>query len=75
MVSTITKPFGGKYIHYRLPNKTNYFFNVQLRFCNKMTNISTNKNQKVHGYINTTRTFLYFFFVLLLAIEGSATYF
>ena len=26
MVSTITKPFGGKYTHYRLPNKTNYFF-------------------------------------------------
>ncbi len=47
MVSTITKPFGDKYTDYL--TKLIIFFNVQLRFRNKMTNISTNKNQKVHG--------------------------
>lgn len=50
MVSTITKPFGGQiYTITDYLTKLIVFFNVHLRFCNKMTNISTNKKQKVHG--------------------------
>ena len=53
------------------------FFNAYLIFYTQITNISTNKSQKGYGQANThglSLFFLYFFFALLLAIEGPAIY-